>query len=136
MMKKKLKSIIASLLVMGGVIGSTSVDSYAATKTVKASGAVPALYFMGGKPQAYLYTYNSSGKFVAKYKLSLSIKPNLMTGGDYKLSLGRTKLDDKKVSKVCLQLRSDMGTKYSSRVNLKSGTYSITMNKYGVPTIK
>lgn len=135
-MNKKLKSIIASALVMGSVIGSTSLNAYAATKTVKASGTVNGVNFVTTKPVAYLYTYNSSGNYVAKYPLSSSFKINPKTGGDYKLSLGSTKLDDKKVSKVCLQVKSDSGTKYSSRVNLKSGTYSITMNNAGIPTLK
>lgn len=131
-MKKKLKSIIASALVIGSVIGGSGLDAYAATKTVKASGTVSGFNFVTAKPVAYLYTYNASGTYVGKYALTSSFQ----FGNKYKLSLGSTKLDDKKVSKVCLQLKSDSGTKYSSRVNLKSGTYSITMNNSGIPTIK
>lgn len=131
-MNKKLKSLIVSGLVIASCIGSNSLNAYAATKKVSASGTVNAINFATNKPVAYLYAYNSKGAYVAKYPLSSTFQ----FGNKYKLSLGSTKIDDTKVSKVCLQLKSDYGTKYSSRVNLKSGAYSITLGSYGVPTIK
>lgn len=131
-LKNSLKKLLVGALVAGSIVGSAGLHADAATKAITASGTVNAINFLKAKPVAYLYTYNSNGSFVAKYALSSSAQ----AGNKYKLTLGRTSLDDKKVAKVCLQLKSDDGTKYSSKVNLKSGAYTITMNGYGTPTLK
>ena len=131
-LKKSLKKLLVGALVAGSIVGSAGLQADAATKAITASGTVNGINFLKAKPVAYLYTYNSNGSFIAKYALSSSFQ----FGNKYKLTLGRTCLDDKKVAKVCLQLKSDNGTKYSSKVNLRSGAYTITMNGSGSPTLK
>ena len=129
-LKKSLKKLLVGALVAGSIVGSAGLQADAATKAI--TGTVNGINFLKAKPVAYLYTYNSNGSFIAKYALSSSFQ----FGNKYKLTLGRTRLDDKKVAKVCLQLKSDNGTKYSSKVNLRSGAYTITMNGSGSPTLK
>jgi hypothetical protein len=137
-MKKKIKSIVASILVIGSFMGASSLNAFAATKTVKASGKVSSEFFATTKPIVYLYTYNSAGNFVAKYPVTSEFS----WPGKYKFSLGSTKIDDTKVSKVCLQVKMDgfmsngPTNRYSSRVNLKSGTYSISIDSSGNVILK
>lgn len=135
-MNKKIKSLIASVLVTGSIISCTG-GVYAATRTITAQGKMDALLSINYVPEAYLYTYNSKGNYVKKYKLSVSHA----FFNKYKLSLNKTKLDDKKVSKICLQLKTeqpngDKRTKYSPKLKLKSGNYTITVNDDAIPSLK
>lgn len=134
-MNKKLKSIIASALVMGSIIGSTGLNAHAATKTVSIStpGSISAINYVNaytGKtqtPTAYLYTYNSKGGFVKKYPLKVS----KTAFGNFKVSLGNTKIDDKKVSKILLQVKNDVKTTYSPKYTLKSGKLKVSTSANG-----
>ena len=134
----KLKALMLSGLLTIGIVGSTSLDAYAATKTVKVSGSASINEFsMAATKTAYLYTYKSNGTFYKKYPITIS-------GANTKsFKLGSTKIDDKIVSQVCVQVNGLEGmkngqlgnTKYSKRLKLANGTYNISIKDGNVNVV-
>lgn len=128
-MMKKFNSLMIGALLTIGIIGASYMNADAATKSIKLEGYINKIAFTNvysgqtEKPTAYLYTYNAQGNYVGKYEAKVTT-----SGKNYKIYLGSTKLDDTKVSKVCLQLKNSYMKKYSARYGLKACTYTVSMN--------